>query len=130
MRTESVSNLLTRSARPFDVEILTVQDSSFNDVDRAYVANSGNDTMSIVKVVERELATPLPRNLFNDFSLTDLHISSLVGSETTKRLYLLSPDGQRVLSYSLTGFDVNGDEPDPTGDFSVGPSPARVVLQE
>jgi hypothetical protein len=116
---------------PFDVEILQVKDVSETVVDRAYVANHGDDTMSIVDVVNRQPATPFPRNLTNDFQgLTDLQVETMAGSEATKSLFLVSPNRQRILRFELQGAGIHGDNPSPGDPLIVGPLPRRVALQE
>jgi hypothetical protein len=86
--------------------------------------------MSIVNIDPLVRGLVETRMVSEDFSLTDLRVETMGGSETTKFLFLVSPSGQRVLRYLLVGDQIHGDNPSPRGDFIVGPSPRRVALQE
>jgi hypothetical protein len=114
------------------VEILQVEDASETVVDRAYVANHGDDTMSIVNVDPAVRATTGPaRVFFEDFNgLTDVRVETMAGSEATKFLFLVSPNRQRILRYELQGPGIHGDNPFAGEPFVVGPLPRRVALQE
>jgi hypothetical protein len=125
---------ITVGAEPFDVEILEVKDAAGSDVDRAYVANHGDDTMHIIDVINRQSAILDPVDLTVDFGgLTDLRIETMAGTEVTQRLFLVSPNLKRVFQYSLE-FDPaqgsHGDNPDPQDPFIVGRTPRRVGLQK
>ena len=118
---------------PFAIEILQVKDAFGLDVDRAYVANNGDDTMTIVDTAGRQSATLLPRNLQVDFpGLTDIRVEFMAGSEVTKNLFLVSPNTQRLLWYAQVKPGdpaVHGDAPDPQPSFVVGPEPGNVALK-
>jgi hypothetical protein len=137
----SVPKTIPVGVDPFDVEILNApiidpfsdpNNPTFNFEDRAYVANNGDDTISIVNVDPSVRAKTGPaRILFEDFNnLTDLRIETMAGSEATKILFLVSPNRQRVLRYRLSGVNIDGDNPDPLLPFVVGPSPRRVALKK
>jgi len=114
---------------PFDVEILNVEVGGVMQ-DRAYVANNGDDTLTIVDVVGRA-PVGLARILADDFQgLTDLQVETMAGSEASQLLFLVSPNRERVLRYKLDGEFADGDNPDPLLPFVVGPSPRRVALEK
>ncbi len=123
-------------ADPVDVEILNVSIDDglggFFNAERAYVANHGDDTMSVVDLVARNVTATKFFSL--DFSpLTDLRVETMAGSEATKFLFLLSPNRQRLLPYLLVGpigSGIHGDNPSPGDSFVVGPLSRRIALQE
>jgi hypothetical protein len=99
-------------------------------VDRAYVANRGDDSMSIVNINPLVRGIVDTRMFSEDFSLTDLRVETMAGSEATKFLFLVSPNRQRILRYELQGPGIHGDNPFAGEPFVVGPLPRRVALQE
>lgn len=121
--------LLDTGAQPFDVEILKVEAGGVMQ-DRAYVANNGNDTMSIVDVHPLIRDVVGTQDLDVDFGSGTWQVETMAGSEASQLLFLVSPNRERVLRYKLDGEFADGDNPDPQLPFVVGPSPRRVALQK
>ena len=116
--------------KPVAIEIIQVKNQAGSDVDRAYVANDGDQTMTIVSTSARaEVAT---RDLAQDFAgLPNLNINMMAGSSSSMLLFLVTPENQRLLKYSFdpSELGVHGDLPSPKPPILVGPSPGRIALR-